>query len=73
MTRFFLVALLCTAGSSTALADGRVIELDETIIIAAPQRPNAFYVLERHDGRSEVLDLRTTFTDEIVRDTAAME
>lgn len=60
--------------ASTALADGRVIEIEEPVeIIGTPQRPNAFYVLTRHDGRTEVVDLRTTFTDEIVRDAARVD
>lgn len=69
-----LSAPFSTVLCSTGLADGRVIEIDGLEpIVGDVQRPAAFYVLERHDGRAEVVDLRTTFTDEIVRDAASVD
>ena len=45
----------------------RVIQLDEIHIEGQVQRPNAFYILNRSSLGYEVLDLRTSFTREIVR------
>ena len=45
----------------------RVIQLDEIVIEGQVQRPNAFYILNRSSLSYEVLDLRTSFTREIVR------
>ncbi len=45
----------------------RIITLDEFRIEGRVQRPNAFYILNRSSIGYEVLDLRTTFTREIIR------
>lgn len=45
----------------------RVIQLDEIRIEGRVQKPNAFYILNRSSIGYEVLDLRTSFTREIVR------
>lgn len=45
----------------------RVIQLDEIRIEGRVQKPNAFYILNRSNLGYEVLDLRTSFTREIVR------
>ena len=49
----------------------RVIQLDEIHIEGQVQRPNAFYILNRSSLGYEVLDLRTSFTREIVRSVGA--
>ena len=48
-------------------AGPRVITLDEIVIEGQVQRPNAFYILNRSSLGYEVLDLRTSFTREIIR------
>jgi hypothetical protein len=45
----------------------RIITLDEIVIEGQVQRPNAFYILNRSSLGYEVLDLRTSFTGEIIR------
>jgi hypothetical protein len=45
----------------------RVIQLDEFRIEGRVQKPNAFYILNRSSIGYEVLDLRTSFTREILR------
>jgi hypothetical protein len=45
----------------------RVIQLEEIRIEGRVQKPNAFYILNRSSIGYEVLDLRTSFTREIVR------
>ena len=45
----------------------RVIQLDEIRIEGRVQKPNAFYILSRSSIGYEVLDLRTSFTREVVR------
>jgi hypothetical protein len=44
-----------------------IITLDEFRIEGRVQRPNAFYILNRSSIGYEVLDLRTSFTREILR------
>ena len=44
----------------------RVIQLEEVRIEGRVQKPNAFYILNRSNLGYEVLDLRTSFVDEIV-------
>jgi hypothetical protein len=44
-----------------------VIQLDEIRIEGRVQKPNAFYILNRSSIGYEVLDLRTSFTREILR------
>lgn len=68
-----VASLSLVGGSSVAEADTPVIELERIDIIGTSQRPNAFYILERVHGRDEVVDLRTTFTDEIVRDAGGVD
>jgi hypothetical protein len=45
----------------------RVIRLEEITIEGRIQKPNAFFVLQRSNLGFAVLDLRTTFVQEIVR------
>ncbi len=60
--------------ASPASADGPVIEIEGIeCFVGRPQRPNSFYVLQRVHGRAEVIDLRTSFTDEIVRDADGVD
>ena len=44
----------------------KVIQLEEIKIEGRVQKPNAFYILNRSNLGYEVLDLRTSFVDEIV-------
>lgn len=55
------------AQSSRGGGGARVIQLDEIHIEGQVQRPNAFYILNRSSLGYEVLDLRTSFTREILR------
>lgn len=45
----------------------RVIRLEEITIEGRIQKPNAFFVLQRSNLGFAVLDLRTTFVQEIIR------
>jgi hypothetical protein len=45
----------------------RVIRLEEITIEGRIQKPNAFFVLQRSNLGFAVLDLRTSFVQEIVR------
>ena len=69
-----VAATLCVLGISTPeVAEAqrrpvrpRVIQLEEVRIEGRVQKPNAFYILNRSNLGYEVLDLRTSFVDEIV-------
>ena len=67
------VAFLIASTSSSALAQRagrgapRVIQLDEIRIEGRVQKPNAFYILNRSSIGYEILDLRESFTREILR------
>jgi hypothetical protein len=54
-------------GGGRSGGGARVIQLDEIHIEGQVQRPNAFYILNRSSLGYEVLDLRTSFTREIIR------
>jgi hypothetical protein len=64
--------LLVLAQSSSAAAQGKpkrapkVIELEEIKIEGRVQKPNAFYILNRSSIGYEVMELRTTFVQEVV-------
>lgn len=45
----------------------KVIELEEIKIEGRVQKPNAFYILNRSNIGYEVLELRTSFVQEVVR------
>jgi hypothetical protein len=69
-----LAGIATFADTSTAEAQGRrggrqprVIQLEEIRIEGRVQKPNAFYILNRSSIGYEVLDLRTSFTREVVR------
>ncbi len=44
----------------------RVIRLEEITIEGRIQKPNAFYVLQRSNLGFEVMDLRTSFVNQVV-------
>ncbi|MBK8169304.1 MAG: hypothetical protein IPK60_03035 [Sandaracinaceae bacterium] len=63
-------ALILFSGKADAQARRRaprVIQLDEIRIEGRVQKPNAFYILNRSNLGYEVLDLRTSFTREVIR------
>jgi hypothetical protein len=45
----------------------KVIELEEIKIEGRVQKPNAFYILNRSNIGYEVMELRTSFLQEVVR------
>lgn len=45
----------------------QVIELDDVVIKGDLQTPTAFYILQHSNLGYEVMDLRTSFLEEIVR------
>jgi hypothetical protein len=45
----------------------RVIQLEEIRIEGRVQKPNAFYILNRSNLGYEIVDLRTSFVNEVVR------
>jgi hypothetical protein len=81
MTRIRTLIFGCIAASLIAMAPvradaqsrgrqgraPRVIQLDEIRIEGRVQKPNAFYILNRSSIGYEVLDLRTSFTRDVVR------
>jgi hypothetical protein len=72
-TWIVLPALLaCVAATAHAQDSKRqrapkVIELEEIKIEGRVQKPNAFYILNRSNIGYEVMELRTSFVQEIVR------
>lgn len=63
-------SLFLFSGKADAQARRRaphVIQLDEIRIEGRVQKPNAFYILNRSNLGYEVMDLRTSFTREVVR------
>jgi hypothetical protein len=67
-----LVAVLAVAASAGAQDKKRqrapkVIQLEEIKIEGRVQKPNAFYILNRSNIGYEVLELRTSFVQDIVR------
>ena len=71
-----LVALVFTLAGSSASAQDRgaagkrkpkVIQLEEITIEGRVQKPNAFYILNRSNIGYEVMELRTSFVNEVVR------
>lgn len=70
-TGFVLCALFVFTNGAEAQrragARPRVIQLEEIRIEGTVQKPNAFYILNRSSIGYEVLDLRTSFTREVVR------
>lgn len=68
-----LVMLVAAFSAGSALAQQRprgaprVIQLDEIRIEGRVQKPNAFYILNRSSIGYEILDLRESFTREILR------
>jgi hypothetical protein len=66
------VALATLFASSASAQDKRpkapkVIELEEIKIEGRVQKPNAFYILNRSSLGYEVMELRTSFVQEVVR------
>jgi hypothetical protein len=64
-------ALVSAPSTSTAQAKAKrapkVIELEEIKIEGRVQKPNAFYILNRSSIGYEVMELRTSFVQEVVR------
>lgn len=73
MATFAVLATASFFAPSSAQAQRRargprqVIQLDQIVIEGRVQKPNAFYILNRSSIGYEVLDLRTSFTREVVR------
>jgi hypothetical protein len=63
----YLVAPATVEAQGRPRGAPRVIQLDEIRIEGRVQKPNAFYILNRSSIGYEVLDLRTSFTREILR------
>ena len=65
-----LLILLSFSGSAPAQGKkktgGGVIELEEITIEGRIQKPNAFYILERQGLGFEIMELNTSFVDQIV-------
>jgi len=66
-----VAASLATAGGASAQDKKRrapkIIELEEIKIEGRVQKPNAFYILNRSSIGYEVMELRTSFVQEVVR------
>jgi hypothetical protein len=67
------LASLLLGAAPTALAQKKarpapkVIQLEEIKIEGRVQKPNAFYILNRSNIGYEVMELRTSFLQEVVR------
>jgi len=63
------IALLASAsgGAAQQKRAPKVIQLEEIKIEGRVQKPNAFYILNRSNIGYEVLELRTSFVQDIVR------
>jgi len=71
---FAVLALFAPSFPNSAGAQDRkkarapkVIELEEIKIEGRVQKPNAFYILNRSNIGYEVMELRTSFVNEVVR------
>lgn len=65
-----LIVAPAVAGGASAQKRQRapkVIQLEEIKIEGRVQKPNAFYILNRSNIGYEVMELRTTFLQEVVR------
>lgn len=75
MVAGMLLALVVLAGATLAAPAAveaqrrqpRVIQLEEIRIEGRVQKPNAFYILNRSNIGYEVMDLRTSFLEKIIR------
>ena len=73
MSLALLAAAALAAAPSLASAQAKakrapkVIELEEIKIEGRVQKPNAFYILNRSSIGYEVMELRTSFVQEVVR------
>jgi hypothetical protein len=72
LTALALGALLFGASTASAQQARRarapkIIELEEIKIEGRVQKPNAFYILNRSNLGYEVMELRTSFVQEVVR------
>jgi hypothetical protein len=63
------VALLASAGAAAAQQKRapKVIQLEEIKIEGRVQKPNAFYILNRSNIGYQVMELRTSFLQQVVR------
>jgi hypothetical protein len=64
------IGLLAATGGALAQQKARapkVIQLEEIKIEGRVQKPNAFYILNRSNIGYEVMELRTTFLQDVVR------
>ena len=62
-----LVAAAAHAQDKKRVRAPKVVELEEIKIEGRVQKPNAFYILNRSNIGYEVMELRTSFVQEIVR------
>jgi hypothetical protein len=79
MTKHSTISLALLAAAALAAAPSlvsaqakakrapKVIELEEIKIEGRVQKPNAFYILNRSSIGYEVMELRTSFVQEVVR------
>ena len=63
------IALLASAGAAAAQQKRapKVIQLEEIKIEGRVQKPNAFYLLNRSNIGYQVMELRTSFLQQVVR------
>ena len=63
------IALLASAGAAAAQQKRapKVIQLEEIKIEGRVQKPNAFYILNRSNIGYQVMELRTSFLQQVVR------
>jgi len=76
--RWLLLTLLALASAALSPSEAaaqerkkprapKVIELEEIKIEGRVQKPNAFYILNRSNIGYEVMELRTSFVNEVIR------
>lgn len=64
---FVVMGLSGSVASAQEPRRPQVIELDDVVIKGDLQTPTAFYILQHSNLGYEVMDLRTSFLEEIVR------
>jgi hypothetical protein len=56
-----------TAGAQRRKRAPKIIQLEEITIEGRVQKPNAFYILNRSNIGYEVVDLRSSFVNKVVK------
>jgi hypothetical protein len=72
LAQLFFAGAVVLGATTAAAAQGKkrapkVIQLEEIVIEGRVQKPNAFYILNRSNLGYEVMELKTSFLDEVIQ------